>query len=305
MKKECCKVSFITVNYNGIGDTRALLQSIEAARLSFPSEVIVIDNGSRQDEFALLKQDFPATRGLYSATNLGFAGANNLGIGMAKGEYLYFLNNDALLSPQADKEILSMVAFLSENPSAGGLTPKIKYPEPPDLLQFAGCTPLSKITIRNRQIGYREPDRGQYEAIYEIPYLHGAAMFLPAAVVRHIGPMPEVFFLYYEELDWSCQIRSAYRLFYFPKASVVHKESASTGAASPLRTFYLTRNRILFARRNRQGSTRVLSTGYLVMAGFAKIVSFMVKGQGTLALAVVRGVLAAFKQYTVKKYPGT
>lgn len=305
MKKECCKISFITVNYNGIGDTRALLQSIDAAHLSFPFEVIVIDNGSRQDEFALLKHDFPAIRGLYSTTNLGFAGANNLGIGMARGEYLYFLNNDALLSSQADKEILSMVVFLSENPSAGGLTPKIKYPEPPDLLQFAGCTPLSKITIRNRQIGYREPDRGQYEEIHEIPYLHGAAMLLPAAVVRHIGPMPEVFFLYYEELDWSCQIRSAYKLFYFPQASVVHKESASIGVTSPLQTFYLTRNRILFVRRNRQGVTRVLAIGYLVMVGCVKIVSFMAKGHRKQALAMARGVLAAFRQHTVKRYPGT
>lgn len=72
--------------------------------------------------------------------------------------------------------------------------------------------------------------------------------------------MPEIFFLYYEELDWSTHItRAGYELWYEPRCTVFHKESQSTGQLSKLRTYYLTRNRLLYAWRNLEGSNRWLS----------------------------------------------
>ena len=68
--------------------------------------------------------------------------------------------------------------------------------------------------------------------------------------------MPEIFFLYYEELDWSTHItRAGYELWYEPRCTVFHKESQSTGQLSKLRTYYLTRNRLLYAWRNLEGAT--------------------------------------------------
>ncbi|CDT27805.1 hypothetical protein BN1088_530006 [Sphingobacterium sp. PM2-P1-29] len=188
------KLSFITVNYNGLEDTRAFLARIDSITFSFSSEVIVIDNGSRQDEYALLKDEFPFITGCYSSANLGFAGGNNIGIRMAQGEFLYFLNNDTLLPLEADSQIMQMLSFFEQHPEAGGITPKIRYMDPPDMIQFAGCTPLTAITLRNKQIGYQEMELGQYEQNSEIPYLHGAAMLIPRHVVQHIGLMPEDFF---------------------------------------------------------------------------------------------------------------
>ena len=66
--------------------------------------------------------------------------------------------------------------------------------------------------------------------------------------------MPEIFFLYYEELDWSTSMtRAGYELWYEPRCTVFHKESQSTGQLSKLRTYFLTRNRLLYARRNMKG----------------------------------------------------
>ncbi|MGA6119719.1 glycosyltransferase family 2 protein [Sphingobacterium anhuiense] len=292
------KLSFITVNYNGLEDTRALLQRINSISFSFLFEVIVIDNGSAQDEFALLKAEFPFITGCYSPVNLGFAGGNNVGIRMSQGDFLYFINNDTLLPMEANTQILAMLAFFEQNPEVGGITPKIKYVEPPEMIQFAGCTPLSKITLRNKQIGYREIDKGQYNRNIQIPYLHGAAMLLPRDVVDQIGLMPEAYFLYYEELDWCYQITKRYQLYYFAEACIYHKESASTGVDSPFKTFYLTRNRLLFAYRNSSGMTRILSLMYLLLiANTSKMCSFMLNGKWKHIHAMWSATRAAFKLF--------
>lgn len=295
------KLSFITVNYNGLEDTRAFLARIQSISFSFSFEVIVIDNGSLKDEYALLKTEFPFISGCYSTANLGFAGGNNIGIQLSQGDFLYFLNNDTLLPMEADAQILAMLAFFEQNPEVGGITPKIKYVEPPEMIQFAGCTPLSKITLRNEQIGYREIDKGQYNRNLQIPYLHGAAMLLPRHVVDQIGPMSEAYFLYYEELDWCCQITKDYQLYYFAEACIYHKESASTGIDSPFKTYYLTRNRLLFAYRNRAGIIRMLSILYLVfVANTSKMCSFILKGKRKHVNSIWSGTRAAFTLFKSK-----
>ena len=76
-------------------------------------------------------------------------------------------------------------------------------------------------------------------------------MLVKREVIEKVGLMPEIFFLYYEELDWSTHItRAGYELWYEPRCTVFHKESQSTGQLSKLRTYYLTRNRLLYAWRN-------------------------------------------------------
>ena len=77
--------------------------------------------------------------------------------------------------------------------------------------------------------------------------------------------MPECYFLYYEELDWSMMFTYAgYQIWYEPKCTIFHKESQSTGQNSPLRTYYLTRNRLLLVRRNPQKFNKTLAYIYLI-----------------------------------------
>ena len=90
-------------------------------------------------------------------------------------------------------------------------------------------------------------------------------MLVKREVINRVGMMPECFFLYYEELDWSMMIRRAgYEIWFDPSFTVYHKESQSTGQDSPLRTYYLTRNRLLFVRRNIHQPERLLSYIYLI-----------------------------------------
>ena len=176
----------------------------------------------------------------------------------------------------------------------------LKYHQCTNTIQFAGFTPLTPITLRNHMIGEREPDNGQYSTPHETAYLHGAAMMIRRDVLQRVGPMSEVFFLFYEEMDWSVRIRRAgYRLWYEPASVIYHKESMTAKRGSPMREFYLSRARVLFARRNLQGIRKYLSCTYLcILAAPKKAAVYLLHGQGTLAKATLCGTYRGmFVQY--------
>ena len=223
-----------------------------------------------------------------SDENLGFAGGNNLGIRAASGDCLLLLNNDTEV---ADDTLHYLCDTLDADPSVGAVCPKIRFWASPQAIQFAGYTPLTRITLRNALVGFGQTDDGRFDTPHDTPYAHGAAMMVRRETVEKAGPMPEEYFLYYEELDWSERIREAgYRIVYDPRATVFHKESATTGRQSPLRSYYLTRNRLLFARRNRRGAARRLSTLYQLGAALPKsIAAALLGGRRDLAAAILRG----------------
>jgi hypothetical protein len=233
-------------------------------------EVIVVDNASTKDEATQIEQRYPQVKVIRSKENLGFAGGNNLGIQAAHGKYLFFINNDTLLRCKKEdvrcKIFQPLIDRLESSPKIGMVSPKIKFSWGNNPIQFAGYTPLSKITLRNRSIGCGEADNGQHEIPHTTPYAHGAAMMVKREVIDKASPMPECFFLYYEELDWSMMIRRAgYDICYEPACTIYHKESQTTGQNSPLRTYYITRNRLLFAKRNINSPQKHLTYLYLIV----------------------------------------
>ena len=240
-------VSIITINYNESDVTLDLLHSIR--KLSYSNyEVIVVDNASPNDNPDRIKENFPEVNLIKSQENLGFAGGNNLGVKQAKGEYLLFINNDTIVPTDF---IQPLVETLQNDDKIGMVSPKIKFHWDPTLIQYAGYTPMNKWTIRNNSIGYHQKDNGDFDEPKETQSIHGAAMMVPKSVVEEVGMMTEIYFLYYEEHDWAEMVkRAGFKIFYQPKSYILHKESISTGKFSPLKTYYISRNRILFARRN-------------------------------------------------------
>lgn len=286
-------VSIITVNYNGLKDTRELISSLRQ-HVSFSYELIVIDNGSKQNEAVLLQNQFPEIKTIRSEKNLGFAGGNNLGIKEARGEVLLFLNNDIVIQ---DNSIRFLIEYIKNAPShIAGASPKILFASAPHLIQFAGYTPLSRVTLRNKLIGYLCQDNGEFDQPQFTPYLHGAAMCLKRRVIEQVGLMPEIYFLYYEELDWCAKITSSgYVLSYVPQAKVFHKESSSVGADSALKVYYMTRNRLLYAWRNRKGISFYFAIFYLIIFAFPKkIIKYLLQKKPASVKAIFRGIINFF-----------
>lgn len=251
-------LSIITINYNGLNDTCALIESIPPHE---GLEVIVIDNASDENEANDIEKRYPHVRVIKSCKNLGFAGGNNLGIQSAKGKYLFFLNNDTVFKIF---NVQSLIDFIETSPQIAIVCPKIRFAWGENPIQYAGFTPLSKITVRNKSIGFGEEDHGQYECPHPTPYAHGAAMMIKKEAIDKVGLMPECYFLYYEEIDWSIKFtRAGYQIWYNPSCTIYHKESQSTGQKSPLRTYYITRNRLLLVKRNWHGIYKWLAYTYI------------------------------------------
>jgi len=241
-------VSVIALNYNNTAVTVEFLRSIRE-HCSYPAiEVIVVDNGSVEDPSMACIAEYPAVKMVLTGSNLGFSAGNNAGLRVAKGDYFFIVNNDTEFTPGLLEGLLEI---FQTYPDAGMACPKFQYFFDKGILEWAGFRKVNVFTGRNTAIGHGEVDEGQYNTIQETPYAHGGAMLVPRRVVEDVGLMPEMFFLYYEELDWSEQIRrKGYKIYYQPASMIYHKESMTTGKASPLKTFYQTRNRILFMKRN-------------------------------------------------------
>jgi len=286
-------LSIITINYNGLKDTCELIDTLPLNDETI--EVIVVDNASTQDEATEIGKRYPQVKVIKSDKNLGFAGGNNLGIKAAHGKYLFFINNDTILSQPSALSLL--ITRLESSTQIGMVCPKIRFTWDKQPIQYAGYTPLSKITLRNKSIGFGEKDNGQYDTPYPTPYAHGAAMMVKQEVIEKAGVMPECYFLYYEELDWSLMIRRAgYEIWYEPSCTIFHKESQTTGQQSPLKAYYITRNRLLFAQRNINGGKKHLTYLYLIgIVSVRDILKYLSKGHINMAKAVMKGIKDFFK----------
>ncbi|GIV31676.1 MAG: glycosyl transferase [Saprospiraceae bacterium] len=286
-------VSIITVNFNGRELTLELLQSIFSN--SYKNlEVIVVDNGSAADPSPTLRRHFPLAKVVRSRDNLGFAGGNNLGLQHATGNYIFFVNNDAELT---DGVIESLLQLFHANPRLGAASPKLCYfnvlkGDIPDCIQYAGSTPVHPLTGRNRTIGYREADLGQYDQPRPTAYCHGAAMMVPRHVIEQVGPMAEDYFLYYEELDWCERIRSAgYEIWVDNRVRVYHKESITVNRLGSLKTYYLHRNRMLFMRRHRSMSALAVFFSFVAFVTLPKnAIIYLLRGQWSELRAFLRAL---------------
>ncbi len=285
------RLSIITINYNGLKDTCELIESIP---FNSKMEVIVVDNASKQDEASTISEKYPHVKVIRSKQNLGFAGGNNLGIKEAQGKYILLINNDSYIK---EFKIDSLIERLESSDKIAIVCPKLRFAWESNPIQFAGYTPLSRITVRNQAIGFGEEDKGQYDCAHPTPYAHGAAMLIKREAIQKVGLMPECFFLYYEELDWSMMFtRSGYEIWYDPACTVYHKESQTTGQNSPLRTYYITRNRLLLVKRNYKGINKYLSYIYLIgIVATRDILKNTFQGRFDLVKSVFRGIFT-FKE---------
>ena len=245
-------LAIVSVNFNQTALTAEMLGSLERGGLHEWAEVWVVDNASREDGSPVLAKAFPWVRTLRSEHNLGFAGGNNLAIRETEADFVFLLNNDALVDPGVVEGLLSR---FRENPHLGTLSPVIyDYPQQGDrpTIQYAGASEVGGWTGRNTTYHRGEPAGAQSPGLQPVAYAHGAAMLVSREAIRRAGLMEEGFFLYYEELDWCDRIRRAgFDVMLDGDRAVWHRESVSTGIDSAFKTYWINRSRILYMRRNK------------------------------------------------------
>jgi len=283
-------VSIVSVQYGHPEVTIDMVKSLR--KITYPNiEIIIVDNASPGDHPEVVKEECPEIIYITSENNLGFAGGNNLGFKVAKGKYILLLNNDTEVDPGF---LEPLVDKMEANPNIGIVSPKIRFYHSPDTLQYVGYDPINPITQRGGAKGFGEKDTGQYEKDEPASYGHGAAMMVSMKAIKEVGLMADIFFLYYEELDWAHRIRDAgYKIYYVHNSIIYHKESVSTGGrVSPLRAYYMTRNRIMYLRRNFSGITYFFAILYQLLVAVPKNATLIaIKAKPKYIRAYAMGVL--------------
>jgi GT2 family glycosyltransferase len=298
------RVSIITINFNQPLLTELFLDSVATLNTYPAIEIIVVDNGSLENPIKSWQSLYPEVRFIRSEKNLGFAGGNNLGIRHAKGEYFFLVNNDTEFTAGL---IENLVSVLDSRPKVGLISPKILYFDQPNIIQYAGYSAMNMNTGRNRCVGQMEQDLGQYDdSIGPTGYVHGAAMMIRKEAINKAGLMPELFFLYYEEMDWCEKIRKAgFEIWFEPKAKIYHKESMSVGKKSLLKEYFMCRNRILFIRRNAPWFSRIIFYfHFLLLVSPRNLIGYLLAGNIAHARQFLRGIWWNFKNGTESRELG-
>ncbi len=259
-KGNTSRVTIVTLNYNQNEVTHQLLRSCE--NLTFDNfDVIVVDNNSVEKLEQSHSYSFPINY-VINNQNLGYAGGINTGIRNTDAPYVFIVNNDTETTP----DLLNKLVEFADGNDVGIVCPMIKFYDDKERIQYAGYTSINPYIGKNMAMGFGEIDDGQYKAPISTPYAHGAAMLVSRAVLDKIGFMPEEYFLYYEELDYSIKARRAgFRIIVLPDAIIYHKGSVSVGKNSSMKTYYLSLNRYKLIKNN---FSSIESTIYLIYYSF-------------------------------------
>lgn len=246
-------VAVIVLNWNGRDDTIACIESLQ--RVDYPNfALIVVDNGSTDGSVAAIQPRFPNLEIIETRRNLGFAEGNNVGIRLALergADYVFLLNNDTVVHPSLLREL---VAAAERCPEGGIFSPKIFYHAEPTRIWYAGVAWDSR-RLEFRHLQDDDPQIAVDErGVAKTDYACGCAFLVRSGVLRKVGLLDPTFFLMYEESDLCFRaLRGGFGSYFVPAAVLWHKISASFGGAeSPLITYFMTRNRLLWGERHLQ-----------------------------------------------------
>lgn len=291
-------IAIIILNYNQIKVTREFLDSCKSLEYS-NYKIVMVDNASNDDPTDLIKENYPDVKIVRNSENLGFTGGNNVGIQSIDADYYFIVNNDTEVTPKLLNELL--IPF-EQDPKIGMVSPKIKYFEKPELIQYAGYSQINPFTGRNKALGGKEVDSGQHNTPGYTNYAHGAAMLVKKELIEKVGAFSDIFFIYYEELDWSARaVRGGYSIYYQPSAVIYHKESITMGKESAMKAYYHNRNRVLFMKRNTSKfEFLIFSLFFLLVVSPKQILKYSVKRQKEHLKNFFKALKWNINNYTVK-----
>lgn len=243
------KVIIIIINWNNYNDTKECLISL--GKITYPSyKVIVVDNNSTEGSGERIKNEFPQHIYIQNKENLGFAEGNNVGIRRAieeNADYVWILNNDVIVKPDS---LTELVGAAEKFDRIGILGSKIYY-YPDNQKIFSAGAKIIPWSGKSVSFGQDELDNGQYDKIREVDYISGCSLFVSANMLNEIGLLDKRYFMYYEEADLAVRARRRkWKVMYIPASVVWHKHASTVKKYNLLPEYYLTRNHLLFMRKN-------------------------------------------------------
>ena len=221
---ETVEVSVIIPVFNQFQFTHACLASLQTTEERSAFEVIVVDDCST-DETAELVPRMQGVVYLRNEKNSGFIFSCNRGAASARGKYLFFLNNDTIVTPGW---LTALLATFVEDPQAGIVGSKLVYPH--GQLQEAGGIIWRDASGWNYG-KFDDPEKPEYNYLREVDYCSGAALMIRKSLFQSLGGFdPKYAPAYYEDADLSFKVRKAgYKVFYQPLSEIIHYEGITGG----------------------------------------------------------------------------
>lgn len=245
-------VCIILLNYNTYKDTIECIESLLDIKYE-NYKILIIDNNSIDASEKYISEYIENISNAYfiqSGKNLGFSGGNNIGIKWAMAnctDYICLLNNDTIVDPMF---LNYLVDEMKNNKDIGISSGKIMYYDKPNVIWSAGGK-IDELRCIGHN-GYMNLDENQIiNERKEVTFLTGCLQLIRREVFENIGLYEEKYFLYMEDTDFCLRAyREGYKLMYVPKSKIYHKVSASCGGKeSPIVTYYMNRNRLLFNKK--------------------------------------------------------
>jgi GT2 family glycosyltransferase len=245
------RVATVVLHYKNLEDTVRCVRSIRRSTV-LDQRIVVVDNGpSGPDHDQLVDAVGPGVRTIASGDNLGYAAGNNLGMRLAladRPEFVWLLNPDARVEPST---LAGLLAGAEEVPDAGVIGCRIVYDGEPARIWFdGGIVDRSRAGAPSHvNMGLPESKAGP-SVTREVDYVTGACMLLRRRMLGRVGLLPEDYFLYFEETEFCLRARAAgWRIVLAGRARMRHLKRSSGALPTPYYLYYMTRNRMLFARR--------------------------------------------------------
>lgn len=227
------EVSVIIVSWNTKDILLECLRSLYEQTKS-AVQVIVVDNASSDGSADAVQSAFPQVNLLRSDINLGFARGNNLGLEIANGRYILYLNPDTMI---LDGAIDKMLRYLEGHPGIGVLGPHTYNADG----RTTQDTVIFKPTLRRmfhthmpvwRLVPGWKPELAGQVSWYRtgpVEMVKGCCMLMPADLVRDLGGMSEKHFMYAEEEDLcSRAMQRGFATWYYHEASIIHLGGEAT-----------------------------------------------------------------------------
>ncbi len=256
-------VAIIVLNWRKPAKTLACLESL--SHITYPNaHIVAVDNGSGDDSVARIRQHYPAITLLETGANLGYAGGNNRGITHALShgcDYVWLLNDDVIVAPDS---LSALIGVAQDELQAGFLGPMVYMREDSQRILSAGG--LLRDGWRPQHQGIGEYDQGQFDVIAEVDYLSGCALLVSRKAIEAVGMLDEDFFAYHEDIEWCHRGKKAgFKVLFVPQAKVWHPDTLRRDESSPLVTYYIARNSLLFAKKHHLGYVTIarLLPGYI------------------------------------------
>lgn len=281
-KENDLKLSIIIINWNGEQFINQCLNSIAASDLSSAAyEIIFADNLSTDNSVSLVKGSYPRVRLLEFDKNYGFCKGNNLAAAYAKGDVLFFLNNDTKIGPDALGKMLAV--FESDKQIA-----------------VCGCRMMNYSGSAVFHTGIGIDVMGWPVRYRKLFYVEGSAMMIRKSVFNELEGFDEDYFMFYEDVDLCWRARLAgYRIaaasdavvYHFMGAGAGGGESAGGGFETTLfRRYHSERNTISTLLKNYSTASLIFIMPLYFLVGFSEIILFSVLGKFKM-------VSAYFKAY--------